>query len=155
MTAKDLTIVITTYKSEKTVEDCLNSIEPNIKVILIENSNNQRFKTHIEDKFSNVECFLTNDNLGYGKANNIGLKKVKTKYALILNPDTFLESSTLDEFLKISKSLGSFAIIGPYIQEQNHKKENRDENKLLVSENKLHMLHLKLSALNLKLHLRT
>ena len=33
---------------------------------------------------------LAGENLGYGKANNLGLKEVKTKYALILNPDTFI-----------------------------------------------------------------
>ena len=34
------------------------------------------------------------ENLGYGKANNIGLKEVKTKYALILNPDKTLSGNT-------------------------------------------------------------
>ena len=151
MSIQDITIVITSFKSDEKINDCLNSINNECKVLLIENSNDIEFKNTIEKKFVNVECVLTGENLGYGKANNIGLKKVKTKYALILNPDTFLESSTLDEFLKISKSLGSFAIIGPYIQEQNHKKENRDENKLLVSENKLHKEAKPLVDLNLRL----
>ena len=113
MTNKDLTIIITTYKSEKTVEDCLNSIEPNIKVILVENSNNKRFKTDIEGKFTNVECFLTNDNLGYGKANNIGLKKVTSKYALILNPDTILRKETLNNFFTFLSKDIDFALLGP------------------------------------------
>ena len=44
MTSKDLTIIITTYRSEEKVEDCLNSIDSKIKVILIENSSNKEFK---------------------------------------------------------------------------------------------------------------
>ena len=151
MSIQDITIVITSFKSDEKIKDCLNSINSKCKVLLIENSNDIEFKNKIENQFSNVECILTGENLGYGKANNIGLKKVKSKYALILNPDTFLESSTLDEFFKISKSIPSFAIIGPYIQEQNHKKESRDENKLPVSENKLHKEAKPLVDLNLRL----
>ena len=46
----------------------------------------------LNKNLTNVECILTGKNFGYGKANNIGLKKVKTKYALILNPDTTLHT---------------------------------------------------------------
>ena len=79
MTYKDLTIIITTFKSEQKIRECLSSIDPQINIILIENSSSIEFKKDIESNFSNVSCELTNDNLGYGKANNIGLKKVKTK----------------------------------------------------------------------------
>ena len=113
MTAKDLTIVITTYKSEDKIEDCLKSIDPGIKVVIIENSSNKIFKSKIEDKYKNVECFLTNDNLGYGRANNIGLKKVTTKYSLILNPDTILEKETTENFYKFLKKNINFALLGP------------------------------------------
>ena len=113
MTVKDLTIIITTYKSEKKVEDCLNSIDHNIKVILVENSNNKNFKNYIENKFINIECILTNKNLGYGRANNIGLKKVISKYALILNPDTILKTEAINNFFIFLKKNINFAILGP------------------------------------------
>ena len=82
MTSDDLTVIITTFKSEDKIESCLNSIGPNIKVIVVENSNNQEFKNYIENEYLNLECILTNENLGYGRANNIGLKKASTKYCL-------------------------------------------------------------------------
>ena len=151
MSIQDITIVITSFKSDEKIKDCLNSINSKCKVLLIENSNDIDFKSRIENQFTNVECILTGDNLGYGKANNIGLKKVTSKYALILNPDTFLESSTLDEFFKISKSIGRFAIIGPYIQEQNQKKENKDNSNLAISEKELHKEAKPLVNLNLRM----
>ena len=46
MTNKDLTIIITTFKSEDKIESCLNSIDSEIKVIIIENSNNKKFKNN-------------------------------------------------------------------------------------------------------------
>ena len=90
MSIKDITIVITSFKSENKIRNCLNSINKQCSVINVENSNDQEYKQKIEEEFKNVECILTGENFGYGKANNIGLKKVKTKYALILNPDTEL-----------------------------------------------------------------
>ena len=91
MTNSELTVIITTFKSESKIDSCLDSIDSSIKIIVVENSSNHKFKEYIEQKYSNTECVLTNENLGYGKANNIGLKKAKSKYCLILNPDTILD----------------------------------------------------------------
>ena len=113
MTNSDLTVIITTFKSEDKIKNCLNSIDSSIKVIIIENSNNKKFQNYFENRYKNVECILTNDNLGYGKANNIGLKKVKTKYSLILNPDTLLDKDSLNNFFSFVKTKKDFAIVAP------------------------------------------
>jgi N-acetylglucosaminyl-diphospho-decaprenol L-rhamnosyltransferase len=113
MTNKDLTVVITTFKSEDKIDMCLKSIETDIKVIIIENSSNHKFISYIQNKYQNVECVLAGDNLGYGKANNIGLKKVRTKYALVLNPDTVLNNKTLKNFFIFTKKKINFAILAP------------------------------------------
>ena len=84
MSIKDITVIITSFRSGKKINNCLNSINREIKVLLVENSNDSNIKNNIEKEFSNVECILTGANFGYGKSNNIGLKRVTTKYALIL-----------------------------------------------------------------------
>ena len=103
MSIKDITIVITSFQSKKKIRTCLKSINGECSVINIENSNNLEHKKNVEKEFSNVKCILTGANLGYGAANNIGLKEVKTKFALILNPDTELFPSTLEKFLNAIK----------------------------------------------------
>ena len=113
MTNSELTVIITTFKSENKIDACLDSIDPNIKKIVVENSNNQKFKEYIEGKYSNSECILTNQNLGYGKANNIGLKKAKTKYCLILNPDTILDKEAIKNFIASANNNKNFHIIAP------------------------------------------
>ena len=91
MSFDNITVVINTFYSEDKISECLNSIPQNIKVVIVENSNNDKFKINIEKRYSNVKCILTGENLGYAKGNNLGLSKVKSRYALILNPDTLLE----------------------------------------------------------------
>ena len=135
MSIKDITIVITSFKSDEIIRNCLNSIDRQYQVILVENSNDLEFKKNIEQEFSNVECILTGKNFGYGKANNIGLKKVKTKYALILNPDATLHTTTLENFFKAINQVPVFAIMGPHIQEkkdENKKIDNKKSNPILV-----------------------
>ena len=78
-------------------------------------------KENLEKEFSNVECILAGSNIGYGSANNIGLKKVKTKYVLILNPDATLDSLALENFIKATEKVHNFAIMAPYIQEEKNK----------------------------------
>ena len=59
MNSKELTIVIVTFKSERTLFSCLESIPNNIDVIIVENSKNEHFKKNIESKFNNVKCILS------------------------------------------------------------------------------------------------
>ena len=73
MSIKDITIVITSFKSDEIIRNCLNSINRQCQVILIENSNNLDFKKSIEREFRNVECILSGENFGYGKDNNMRL----------------------------------------------------------------------------------
>ena len=127
MSIKDITIVIASFKSEKKINDCLNSIDKQAKVLVIENSNNLNFKENLEKEFSNVECVLAGANIGYGSANNIGLKKVKTKYALILNPDATLHPSSLENFIKATEKIYDFAIMAPYIQEEKDKFDKKND----------------------------
>ena len=121
MSIKDITVVIATFRSEEKIKNCLNSIDKQTKVLVIENSNNLSFKENLEKEFSNVECVLAGANIGYGSANNIGLKQIKTKYALILNPDATLHSSALEKFIKVTEQIHNFAIMAPYIQEEKDK----------------------------------
>ena len=113
MESNELTIVIVTFKSEDKIINCLKSISQETPVIVVENSKDNNFKQKIENEFSNAKCILTGENRGYSVANNIGLKLVKTKYALVLNPDTILQKNAIKNFLEIAKMTEDFWLIGP------------------------------------------
>ncbi len=113
MDSKDLTVVIVTFKSEAKIFKCVESIPDYLRVIIVENSNNESFKKSIENKFQNVECILTGDNKGYAVANNIGLRKVKTRNALVLNPDATLSSDAIKNFFITKDKIRDFCLLGP------------------------------------------
>ena len=110
---QNLSIVIVTIKSEKVIDECIKSIDKSIPVIVVENSNNKKFKNELESKYPNLKCILSMSNLGMGAGNNIGKKFAKTDYVLIINPDVQLESDTLNELYLGSKKISDFSIISP------------------------------------------
>ena len=128
MSIKDITIIIASFKSEKKIRNCLRSIDNQCNVINVENSDNSEHKRKIEQDFKNVRCILAGKNLGYGNANNIGLNEVKTKYALILNPDTELFPETLENFLLVANKNPNFAIIGPNLIKDKKKIQTEQNN---------------------------
>ena len=78
----------------------------------MENSKNNAFKEKFEKKYSNLKVILSGINLGYGAGSNLGLSKVKTKYALILNPDVILEKNFFEEINNYLDKRINFHIMG-------------------------------------------
>ncbi len=121
MDIKDISIVITTYKSESKLYSCVNSLPQSVKIIVVENSNDVKFKQRLNIRYPNIECILTGENKGYSVANNIGLSQVNSKYSLVLNPDTIVEENTLNNFLDTAKHYPDFWLIGPSDHQANDK----------------------------------
>ena len=57
MSIKDVTIVITSFKSNEIIRNCLNSIDRQYQAILVENSNDLEFKKNIEQEFAKWNVF--------------------------------------------------------------------------------------------------
>ena len=115
---QNLTVVIVSFMSENVIHDCIQSIPEDIKIIVVDNSNNFLFKETIENKYSNTTCILS-ENVGMGSGNNLGLKQVLTDFAFILNPDVILKEKTIDEIINASNIVTPFSIIAPILDEEN------------------------------------
>ena len=113
ISGQNLTIVIVTFKSENVIHQCIESIDKDIPIIVVENSNNQKFKDDLESKYKNLKCILSNDNIGMGAGNNIGIKSAKTEYVYILNPDVTLKPNTLEKIYSASSQITDFSILTP------------------------------------------
>jgi N-acetylglucosaminyl-diphospho-decaprenol L-rhamnosyltransferase len=111
---KNITFIIVSFRSSHIIEKCIKSINPKIKIIIVENSNNIQVKDYLENKFLNVQVIIAKKNLGYGTGNNLGISKVDTQYAFILNPDAVLEENSLEKFYKAQIFLkDDFTILAP------------------------------------------
>lgn len=96
-----ISIVIVNYNSADYLMHCLSSIKAastnlNFEIIVVDNNSTDDDLHYVMEQFQNVEFIKLRENVGFGKANNIGVEKASGDYILILNPDTILEEQTLD-----------------------------------------------------------
>ncbi len=109
----ELTVIILTYNtSKKIILDCLNSINKEVNILIIENSKNFSHEKIINLEFPSVKIICTGENLGYGGGNNFGIKHTKTDYALIINPDVICDRNFFSNIISVSKKAENFSIIG-------------------------------------------
>ena len=110
---QNLSIVIVTLRSEKVIDRCIKSINKNLPIIVVENSDNSKFKSYLESHYKNVTCILSKKNLGTGSGYNVGIKFSKTDYVYVINPDVVLEDEALEEIFLASEKLKDFSILSP------------------------------------------
>ena len=118
---KDITIIIVSYKSEKMIIRNLEIIKK-FPTIIINNSRSDKFNTFIDD-FKNIKLITPDLNLGYGRANNLGVNQSKTPYFLIVNPDILLNEKLINTlystFLNYNDDIG---VVGPSLYDSNMKR---------------------------------
>jgi len=111
MTKIDLSIIIVTFKSESTIEKCLDSVYSgmkgiNFEVILSDNSPNENTADlikKIRGKYKNLTFIENEKNEGFSRGNNIAIKKATGEYVLFLNPDMVLEKNTISGMMDFMK----------------------------------------------------
>jgi GT2 family glycosyltransferase len=126
---QNISVIIVSFKSDYIIQKCINSIDKEIEIIIIDNSNNIEFKKGIEDKYNNVRCILSAKNIGMGAGNNIGIRNTNKDFALILNPDVVLEKDAINQLIDASKIIDSFSIIAPILDKINYPNYKLDEKK--------------------------
>ena len=116
-----LTVVIPSYKSRKRIFNHVKNISKNIKIIIIENSQDKVLKKELEKKNKNVKVYLQN-NIGYGRAINYGAKFVKTKFFFVINPDTKIFKETLKNLMVAARKIKNFGALSPKLFRKKEKK---------------------------------
>jgi GT2 family glycosyltransferase len=111
--------IIVTYNGDKYIEKCLNSLLTGTvipDIIAIDNNSLDLTVNILEKNYPNVLLFKSNDNLGFGKANNIGIKhalEMNASYIFLLNQDAWVEPDTIGKLVDISVQNPGYYIISP------------------------------------------
>jgi len=109
--------VIVTFNNERTVKKCLESVikfEPEAEIIVIDNSSSDLTVKIVQSFKGRVILIESDKNLGFARANNIGVQKASKESVIILNPDTeILNSGALQQLVDVLFENPEFGIIGP------------------------------------------
>lgn len=111
--------IVVTYNGAKWVDKCFGSLMVSnipVKVLAIDNASTDNTVELIKSKYPAVELIETGTNLGFGKANNIGLKRVlyeNADYAFLLNQDAWVEIDTIQRLVEVQHKHPEFGILSP------------------------------------------
>lgn len=99
----EVSIVIVNYNTYRLIQNCLKSVYEQTKdidfeVIVSDNGSIDGSIEMIKQEFPQVILIENNANLGFGAANNRGLKLAKGKYIFYLNSDTILLNNAVKAF---------------------------------------------------------
>jgi GT2 family glycosyltransferase len=106
----DLTIIIVSYNTKEFLKGCLDSIyvgteKIKFEVIVVDNASSDGTQKEIQKlKYPNFTFIQNAANLGFSKANNVGVKKAKGRYVLFLNPDIEVHAGTLAGMVKFMEA---------------------------------------------------
>jgi GT2 family glycosyltransferase len=95
---QDITIIIVTYKSSHIILQTIkNIVNKGFKIIIVDNGSNDNIAEILDQNIKNnyIELIEFENNCGFSRANNYALKKVNSKYALLINPDCFIDINSI------------------------------------------------------------
>ncbi len=116
---KQITLVFSSYQSHDLLKKAIIKLPKKYKIIIIENSQDKSLKNYLEKKFKNVQVIIPKNNLGLARSYNLGLKKAKTKYVFLNNPDNSFQEETIIKLYKCANHIKKFAIISPTYKNEN------------------------------------
>lgn len=116
-----LSVIVVTWNSEDTIAECINSIYQTVSVafeiIVVDNNSSDNTVRVIKEKFSEVVIVEEDKNLGFSKAANIGARRSRGEYILMLNPDTVWSKGSPDLMVLFLDAHPGIGILGSKILE--------------------------------------
>lgn len=100
-----LSVIIVNYNVEHYLEQCLCSVRQAISsleadVWVVDNASTDESMVHLPTKFPDVHFVANAKNVGFSRANNIGIRASESEYVLLLNPDTMVGEEVLTDCIR-------------------------------------------------------
>jgi GT2 family glycosyltransferase len=115
---KKVFIIVVTYNGEKWLQRHLESLYESVypvNVLVVDNHSSDNSVAIIKS-FSEVKLIESKENLGFGKANNIGMEvalKQGADYVFLLNQDTWIYPDTIGNLVRVAESNKDYGIVSP------------------------------------------
>ncbi len=109
-------VIIVNYNGGSLVRHCVDSVfkySRNFELIFVDNQSTDNSDLDVARRFPAVLTLKNKDNLGFARANNIGIRRAKGQWIVLLNPDTVVTPGWLDALTKCAQSSPEIGIATP------------------------------------------
>ncbi len=103
--ASTVSVILVNYNTKDMTSECVQSIFDKIKykyleVILVDNASHDGSVAALREKFPNLKVIASDENLGFGAANNLAAKNSKGDYVLLLNTDMVILDDVVEHLME-------------------------------------------------------
>ncbi len=120
MTGPLVYIIVLTWNGKKDTLECLSSLKgivyPNYRVLVVDNASVDGTAEQVRTQFPDVELIVNKDNFRFAGGNNVGIEYALSKnadYILLLNNDTTVDKTFIDELVTTAQSDIQIGMVGP------------------------------------------
>ena len=113
-------VIIVTYKGMRWYDKCFSSLREStlpVHTIVVDNTPGEEEANYIREHYPEIHLIKTEENLGFGKANNLGMRYALDQgcdYVFLLNQDTWLiEDDIFEELVQLSINNPQYGILSP------------------------------------------
>jgi GT2 family glycosyltransferase len=125
--------IVVTYNGAQWVDKCFGSliasqVEGEHLIIAVDNLSTDNTLNLIKSNYPLVQLIENKRNLGFGQANNIGIReayKCGADYVFLLNQDAWVEKTTIQDLVSLHEKHQQFGIISPIQYNKNRKIERQ------------------------------
>lgn len=116
----DVTAIVISYNSGDRVAETVGALESALadreaEILVLDNASADDTVVIARRAITRGRVIANGDNLGYGKAANIGLAAARGRRVLVMNDDARIDAASLDELIEVLDSDPAIAIVGPRI----------------------------------------
>ena len=113
---------IVTYNNADTIKKCIDSIleytsgkNYNFKLYIYDNASSDITPEILSTYSDKVKVIYAKENKGFGHGHNYIIKRVRTDYPFVINPDIYLEQDVMGELAEYLKNMPDIGLITPKI----------------------------------------
>jgi len=115
-----LSIVIVGYNSKGDLERVLPSLTrpaPAVdhEIVVVDNASTDPTTAYLRSAWPRVRLIVADGNLGFARANNLGVRNTASELVLFLNPDTVVAPGVVDRLVSAIDARPDVAVVGPRI----------------------------------------
>ncbi len=116
--APTLSVVIVSWNAQAYVRECLESLciperQAFTEIIVVDNASSDATSRMVKEQFPAVKLIQNEANLGFAKANNLGLSLCKGRYVCLVNSDVRVLAGCVEKMLEYMERNPSVGLLGP------------------------------------------
>jgi hypothetical protein len=115
-----LSVVVVNWNTREILRACLESLRRHLgalehEVIVVDNASHDGSPDMVERDFPEVRLLRNSENLGFGRANNLGMAAARGQYLLLLNSDAALLDRTTERLVEMLRNRPDVGVVAPHL----------------------------------------